>query len=115
MSAPTLSWLAFSEAERQRAHDALGLLRDRDTRDELGIAGVRDAYSDLLFPGTSTIQTRAGYFLFVPWIYRELESFQGGNSATRAKRAEQFLIDTLRRSDDPDGTIGLRAGPDVQR
>jgi len=73
-SATAFSWLAFSEAERQRAHDALGLLRDRDTRDDLGIAGVRDAFSELLFPGTSTIQTRAGYFLFVPWIYRGIES-----------------------------------------
>ena len=114
-SATAFSWLAFSEAERQRAHDALGLLRDRDTRDELGIAGVRDAFSELLFPGTSTIQTRAGYFLFVPWIYRGIESAPGAGAAGRAKRAEQSLIETLRRSDDPDGTIGLRAGPDVQR
>src|SRR5512141_2087324 len=92
-SGASFSWLAFSEAERQRAHDALGLLRDRDTRDELGIAGVRDAYSELLFPGTSTIQTRAGYFLFVPWIYRGLELSPRGNAAVRAKRTEQSLIE----------------------
>lgn len=114
-SVSLFSWLAFSEAERQKAHDALGLLRDSDTRDELGVAGIRDAFSDLLFPGTSTIQTRAGYFLFVPWIYRGLELAPGSGSAARAKRAEQLLIEKLRVSADPDGTIGLRAGPDVQR
>jgi len=30
---------------------------------------VRDAFSDLMFPGTSTAQTRATYFLLVPWYY----------------------------------------------
>ena len=29
--------------------------------------------ADAFFPGTSTIQTRARYFLFVSWVYRELE------------------------------------------
>jgi hypothetical protein len=29
----------------------------------LGIASIRDRFSDILFPGTSTIQTRAKYFL----------------------------------------------------
>lgn len=38
------------------------------TLDELGIGSIRDTFSDELFPGTSTIQTRARYFLFVPWI-----------------------------------------------
>jgi hypothetical protein len=111
----TLSWLAFSDEERRRAQDALGFFRERDTRDELGVASVRDAFSELLFPGTSTIQTRAAYFLFVPWIYRGLEQTAGGNSAMQAARAEQRLIVVLAESDDPEGTVGLRAGPDVQR
>lgn len=111
----TLTWLAFSDADRRRAQDALSLLRDRDTRDELGLGGVRDAFSELLFPGTSTIQTRAGYFLFVPWIYRALEQQTVQNARARAQRAEQQLIPILSASDDPEGTIGLRAGPDVRR
>lgn len=114
-AASYFGWLAFSDQERRRAHDAISLLRDRDTRDELGIAGVRDAFSDLLFPGTSTIQTRAGYFLFVPWVYWLLEAAGGGNSAAHAARSEQRLIAVLRDSVDPAGTIGLRAGSDVQR
>jgi hypothetical protein len=64
ISGSSFAWLAFSEAERRRAQDALGFLRDRDTRDELGLAGIRDAFSELLFPGTSTIQT-AGRLLLV--------------------------------------------------
>lgn len=38
------------------------------TLDELGIGHVRDAFSDCLFPGFSTIQTRAKYFITVPRI-----------------------------------------------
>lgn len=38
--------------------DTLSLVRQQGTLDELGIGTVRDAPADLLFPGTSTIQTR---------------------------------------------------------
>jgi hypothetical protein len=34
---------------------------------------VRDAFSEMLFPGLSTVQTRARYFLLVPWAYRRLD------------------------------------------
>lgn len=37
----------------------LPLSRERDTRDKLGLGGIRDTFADTLFPGTSTIQTRA--------------------------------------------------------
>ena len=42
-----------SEAERRRTLDFIALFRDHTTRDELGIGTVRDAFADLLFPGTS--------------------------------------------------------------
>ena len=66
------AWLSYSESERRKALDVISLFRERDTRDELGIGVIRDAFADLLFPGTSTIQTRARYFLFVPWIYQQI-------------------------------------------
>lgn len=53
--------------------DVINLFRQKDTRDELGLGVVRDVFADILFPGTSTTQTRARYFLFVPWIYHDLE------------------------------------------
>ncbi len=63
------SWMDYSEHERWKALDIIDLFREHDTRDELGIGTVRDAFADMLFPGTSTIQTRAKYFLFVPVPY----------------------------------------------
>jgi hypothetical protein len=42
-----------------------------NTRDELGIGSVRDAFAELLFPGTGAIMTRARYFLLAG-VYGEL-------------------------------------------
>ena len=48
-------------------------LNEPGTLDELGIGPIRDTIADTLFPGTSTIQTRARYFLFIPWILQKAE------------------------------------------
>ena len=69
----SFTWLDYSENDRQKMQDVLDQLGERTTRDELGIGGIRDAFADLLFPGTTTIQTAAKYFLFVPWMYVQLE------------------------------------------
>jgi hypothetical protein len=54
----TFTWLDYSEHERRRMLDTIELFGERTTRDELGLGGIRDAFTDQLFPGTSTIQTR---------------------------------------------------------
>ena len=56
----TFTWLDHSEHERRQMLDVIDLFRERDTRDELGLGTIRDAFADLSFPATSTIQTRAG-------------------------------------------------------
>ena len=84
--------------------------------DELGIGSVRDAFADLLFPGTSTIQTRARYFLLIPWLYRELEQRQAaGTFADRARNAEISFIDVLRKGGEENGVIGIRARQQLAR
>ncbi len=106
MSQSTFSWLAYSERELREAHDLASSLSERETRDELGIGSIRDAIADRLFPGTSTIQSRARYFIFLPWIFRELEGQARGRSRERAERAERALIRHLRESDDTRGLVG---------
>jgi hypothetical protein len=46
--------------------DVINFFLEKETREELGIGTVRDAFADRFFPGTSIIQTRACYFLFIP-------------------------------------------------
>src|SRR5438309_11598756 len=87
-------WLDYSERERRKMLDVVDLFREHDTRDELGIGSVRDAFADMLFPGTSTIMTRARYFLLVPWAYQSLERrhVRSAEIATRARQAELNLV-----------------------
>ena len=66
-------WVDFAEDDRRRMLNVVHLFGERETRDELGIGTIRDAFADYFSPGTSTIQTRVKYMLFVPWMYLELE------------------------------------------
>ena len=111
------TWLDTSERARRRALEVVDLFSQRDTRDELGIAGVRDALSDLLGPGTSTIQTAAKYFLFVPWIYLQLERKHTASTdiAIRERKLELELARALEESGETEGVIGRISKEKLQR
>jgi len=111
------SWIDHSERQRRRVLDAISLFNEQGTVDELGIGTIRDAIADLLFPGTTSIQTRARYFFFVPWMYQELERQQipPAQIAARARRYEIALVHTLAQSGDTFGLIGKQAGATLQR
>jgi hypothetical protein len=110
----TLSWLDFSEAERRRALQVVELFAMRETRDELGLGAIRDALAETMFPGISTVQRRARYFLIVPWIFRAAEGRPGDRLAT-ARRTELAMISVLENNDDKDGIIGLRVGTELKQ
>ena len=61
----TLTWIDHDPAARERALRILSLFHEKDSREELGLGAIRDSFADKLFPGTSTIQTRLRYMLFV--------------------------------------------------
>jgi Family of unknown function (DUF6361) len=113
----TFTWLDYSEHERRRMLDTIELFGERTTRDELGLGGVRDAFADQLFPGTSTIQTRAKYFLLIPWMYLILERKQTSSAAVEVKgrKLETDLILALAQSEDKEGIIGKRRKENLQR
>lgn len=69
-----LGWVDFSSEHRDRVRTVIDLLATPGVVDELGIGIIRDAFSDLLFPGVSTIQTRPKYFLVVPRILKDYET-----------------------------------------
>ena len=69
----TLAWIDQDQEARMRAHELLGLFNQPGSRDEMGLGTIRDAFSNLLFPGTNTAQTRLRFSLIVPWVYRALE------------------------------------------
>lgn len=105
------AWLDYSEIERGRMMDVIDLFREKDTIDELGLGAIRDAIGNRLFPGTSTVMSRARYYLMVPWTYQSLEAKQvpAAKFAHRARNAELELIDVIESSEDHKGNIGKRA------
>ena len=113
----SFTWLDYSEQERRKMLDAIRLFRDQNTVDELGIGTVRDTFADLFFPGTGTVQTRARYFLFVPWMYLSIERrrIPSASVTGRARDEELNLIDVLAQSEDAQRTIGVLSRRKLQR
>ena len=91
--------------------------REKESRDELGFNVIASAFSDMLFPGTSTIQTRARYFLFIPWLYKMLEEqrVRPEDVPRRLRQLEVRLIYAILNSEDDRGLIGRQAREDLQR
>jgi hypothetical protein len=117
--ASTIAWLDFSEEDQRRAREIVALFSQQESRDELGIGTVRDALSDAMFPGISVIQTRARYFLFVPWLFREGErrGHVGRELISWVASSERRLVEALRRGGEGGvgaGLIGRIAGPRIK-
>ena len=107
-----LGWIDFSKSERNKVLSVLELLSERDTLDELGIAPIRDGFANIFFPGTSTIQTRAKYFLIVPYALKDLE-LSNETIPNRILQAfdeiEKECSELLLDGDDIEGVIGSRS------
>lgn len=117
MTMTSFTWLDYSEHERRQVMEAIDQFGDDETRDELGLGTIRDSFADLLFPGTSTIQTRARYFLFVPWVCLEMERAKIPSRLfnDRGRVLQGRLRDALIAGGEETGVIGYRAGLHVQR
>lgn len=111
-----LGWIDFSKEDRQKALDVINLLSEQGAVDELGIGIVRDAFANYFFPGTSTIQTRAKYFLIVPYILRDAVDGRYGKDVNRILRAidteeKECGIKLLESNPKAEGVIGTRVLP----
>ena len=108
-----LGWIDFSKNERNKVLSVLDLLTEASTLDELGISPIRDGFANLFFPGTSTIQTRAKYFLIVPYALKDLEY----SNEMNPYRMRRILDETerwcgqklLENGKDTEGIIGNRS------
>ena len=113
----TLTWIDHDPTAREQAMRVLALFQERESRDELGLGAIRDSFSDAFFPGTSTLQTRMRYMLFVPWVYKDLEKKRIGppEFAAKARQMEMALIDPLLVNSDHAGVFGRIASKTLQR
>ena len=116
--AATLTWLDLTASDRDRMRQVLDLFKEQGTVDEMGLGRLRDALSEALFPGTSTIQTRLRYVLFVPWIYRQLEARRVAafsSVSAQLRKAELDLIGPLLEHGTSQGVIGERSRGSLAR
>lgn len=77
-----IGWVDFSDDDRKKVLEVIHLLTEKGAVDELGFGIVRDGFADYFFPGTSTVQTRAKYYLLVPYILKD---------AVKKERPERYL------------------------
>ena len=112
----TVGWTQISRSDVSKATE---ILRgdERGIRDEVGFLALHQGFANRFFPGTSVLQTRLRYSLFVPWqITDSIERARGNYAKARAnlERAEQRLVLRLMRgarndSSSDQGIIGSRS------
>lgn len=66
-----LGYITFSAEEQQLVHNVLQQLL-QGAIDELGLGRIRDAFSDQMFPGMSTLHRKSKYFVLLPALYDQL-------------------------------------------
>ena len=71
-----IGWIDFSPLHRERVKRFIELMEEDGVQDELGVGTIRDAMSNKLFPGFSTLHTRAKCFFITPYILLDKERKQ---------------------------------------
>jgi hypothetical protein len=109
---PALGWTLLSREALKRAEEHL---RDweQGVRDEIGFLALHQAYADRFFPGTSVLQTRLRYILFVPWLYERIARRVERKQIGRMMQQEEVnLAFRLRQTyGASEGVIGGRSYP----
>ncbi|MFZ2510656.1 MAG: DUF6361 family protein, partial [Gordonia sp. (in: high G+C Gram-positive bacteria)] len=89
MTTSTFTWMQFDTDQAQQARELVRALSEPSTLDSIGIGSIRDGFADILFPGTSTLHTRAIYALAIPWAMQHVARRRPKNN----KQYDQWLKD----------------------
>lgn len=116
MSSSAFGWYAIDPGQRRRMMEAVDLFRDKTTIDDLGIGGIRDSFSDALFPGTSTLHTRLRYVLFIPWLMQASMHQETARQMQVAFRDLEYrFIAALTQGGEGQGVFGRQSGRELLR
>lgn len=119
MTTSTFTWMQFDEREAQRARELVRALSEPTTLDSIGIGTIRDGFASILFPGTSTVHTRAVYLLLVPWAIQSVAAASPKNNKQyddKLRKIETSIIKALTdRNPRATGIIGKTAGKNLTR
>lgn len=107
----TLGWTQISRSDVGKATDILQG-GEQGVRDEIGFLALHQGFANRFFPGTSVLQTRLRYALFVPWQIEEVAARSPGSTEAAADylaSAEQHLVRRLLQAEPGSGIIGSRS------
>lgn len=114
--ASAFGWLDTDSVQRQKMLEVVDLFREEGTVDDLGVGSIRDALSDLLFPGTSVLHTRLRYVLFVPWLMqRAAAKGTPAEMSAELRNLEFRLITSLLAGGERQGVVGNRARTNLKQ
>lgn len=93
-----LSWLDLGCDDQKEIIDSISNI-GKGAVDNLGFGIVRNHFQDKFFPGITTIQTRAKYFLICPYIILDMRNEKALTEAaykTKIKKKERACCDRLK-------------------
>lgn len=103
-----IGFVNFNTEEKKRVAKMMQLLQESEAIEELGIGRVRDHFSNTLFPGTSTLQHHAKYFVVMPSLYYHTafksRKFQNLSEVSRYIKEAEVQI-TRQLSEDENGVL----------
>ena len=103
-----IGFVNFNTDEKKRVAKMMQLLQESEAIEELGIGRVRDHFSNTLFPGTSTLQHHAKYFVVMPSLYYHTafksRKFQNTAEVSRYIKEAEIQI-TRQLSEDENGEL----------
>ena len=123
----SLGWLDNNQEEQDKIKEMLSLLQEKGTLDEIGIGTIRDAFSNMLFPGITTIQTRAKYLVILLYLFKEADAIAQKAARKNNPLSPDDLVRFIYNSQDnlvdvfkanglnERGVIGIRARNVVQK
>ena len=103
-----IGFVNFNTEEKKRVAKMMQLLQESEAIEELGIGRVRDHFSNTLFPGTSTLQHHAKYFVVMPSLYYHtaIKSRRFQNLAEVSRYIKEAEIQITRQlSEDENGEL----------
>lgn len=120
MAISTFRWLDHDAEQARRSAELVRALAETETLDSLGIGAVRDGIAGVLFPGTSTIQTRVRYFLLVPWALQQVAGRKPRDKPQYDRWLRDVEVRTIRSLIEGNtthilGIIGRNKGADTKR
>lgn len=104
-----LGYIHTNKDEQAKVLQVMKMLSESVALDELGIGRIRDAFSDLMFPGISTLQKHMKYFSLMPQLYKKAtEKRYNRLSEVRSEviRLERLMTKNL-VDGSPEGTVGI--------